>query len=296
MNSTTLITKARAFLAAAALVASLPASALQELTITHQKRVQANDFYMIGLLKLAASYSPEPIKFVETSEEISRARLEELVQEGDISVLWTGASAAIDQKLLPIRIPAYKGLMGHRIFIIRQGDQARFDAVQNLNDLQQIKMGQGKTWTDTNILAAAGMHMVTALKTDGLFYMLDGGRFDAFPRGVQEPWQELEAFGNLPLTVEQNLVVKYTMPYYFYFNKSDSQLAKVITEGLEKAIADKSFDDYFYSDPEVKRAIKKANLANRRIFTIANPALGPDTPLERKELWLDLDDLKKREL
>ncbi len=262
-----------------------------ELSIYHQKRILSNDHYMVGLLKLAASYTDERIKFVENGEEISRARIAEMVEDGDLSVLWTGASKAKDQRHIPVHIPVYKGMMGHRIFIIRQGDQARFDRVKSLEDLKQVAMGQGKTWTDTGILNAAGLRVVTTLKAEGLYYMLDGGRFDAFPRGVHEPWKEIEDHPKLALTVEKGIILKYTMPYYIYVSKTQPKLASVIYDGLNQAIADGSFDQYFFNDPEVKKALQKAKLGARRVYSINNPNIGPQTPLDREELWLDLANL-----
>ncbi|SMF24766.1 hypothetical protein SAMN02745866_01627 [Alteromonadaceae bacterium Bs31] len=275
----------------AVLLVLLSTVATAELTVYHQKRVLPNDRYMVGLLKLAASYTDERVTFSENSEEISRARIAEMVENGDLSILWTGASKAKDERYLPIHIPVYKGMMGHRVFIIRQGDQAKFDRVQSLDDLKNLRMGQGKTWSDTAILNAAGLSVVTSLKSEGLYYMLEGGRFDAFPRGVHEPWQEIVDHSHLPLTVEQGIILKYVMPYYIYVSKTQPKLATMIYSGLNKAIADGSFDQHFFNDPEVKNALQKANLGARRIYTINNPNIGPNTPLEREELWLDLANL-----
>ena len=62
--------------------------------------------------------------------------------------------------------------------------------------------------------------------------------------------------------------------------------------GLEAAIADGSFDQYFFNSPEVKEALTKANLSKRRAFRIDNPFLPKATPLNRKELFLDLTKIQ----
>ena len=49
--------------------------------------------------------------------------------------------------------------------------------------------------------------------------MLEGGRYDYFPRGVHEPWSEITARPHLPLTVEKHILVKYPMPAYLFVNK-----------------------------------------------------------------------------
>ena len=74
--------------------------------------------------------------------------------------------------------------MNHRLFFIRQGDQARFDNIKTLEDLKQIRFGQGRSWQDASILENAGLNVVKATKKPSLYHMLDGGRFDAFPPGA----------------------------------------------------------------------------------------------------------------
>jgi len=82
------------------------------------------------------------------------------------------------------------------------------------------------------------------------------------------------------------------MPFYFFTTKSNLKLAQDIELGLNRAIEDGSFERTFLSDPMIKSVIEKANLKERKIFKIDNPALPMETPLERKELWLDIDSLQ----
>src|SRR5690606_9783440 len=138
------------------------------------------------------------------------------------------------------------GLMSHRILLIRKGDQAHFDRVQTLDDLRQFSLGQVRTWQDSDILEKSGFKVVKITKKPGLFHMLDGARFDAFPRGANEAWNELAAFPTLALDVEKNLVLVYPLPTYFFVSKHRPEVAQDLEEGLEKMLADGSFDRYFY--------------------------------------------------
>jgi hypothetical protein len=255
--------------------------------VTNMKSNVQTD-YMNGLLKLALSYSSKNYVFSTTSEVYSRPRVMESVKSGAISVMWGGTSEEMERDFLPIRIDAYRGLMNHRLLFIRQGDQARFDRIKTLEDLKQIRFGQGRSWQDASILESAGLEVVKATKKPSLYHMLDGGRFDAFPRGANEVWTELTAFPDLKLTVEKNLVLIYPLPTYFFVTTKDPELAKDIEFGLESAIKDGAFNKYFYASPEVQEALEKADLANRRAIRINNPYLPKATPLDRKELWLDL--------
>ena len=118
--------------------------------------------------------------------------------------------------------------------------------------------------------------------------MLDGGRFDAFSRGVHEPFGELANHPNLKdLTVEKNLMLVYRMPFYLFVGKDNKALAKDLENGLNAAIADGSFNEVFFADPSVQDVLAKANMKNRRAFYLDNPTLHKDTPLDRAELWFD---------
>lgn len=286
-DSFTVFSTARALLLMAALNA-ISINAAEKKTVTTNMKSNVQTDYMNGLLKLALSYSDKEYIYATTPEVYSRPRVMESVKSGSISVMWGGTSEEMERDFIPIRIDAYRGLMNHRLFFIREGDQARFDQVKTLDDLKKIKFGQGRSWQDASILENAGLHVIKATKKPSLYYMLDGGRFDAFPRGANEVWTELTAFPNLKLTVEKNLVLIYPLPTYFFVSPKDPALAKDIEQGLEASIKDGKFDHYFYNSPEVKEALGKADLGNRRAIRIANPYLPKATPLDRKELWLDL--------
>lgn len=269
------------------LTISSAATAEQKTVITNMKSNVQTD-YMNGLLKLALSYSDTDYVYASTPEVYSRPRVMESVKSGSISVMWGGTSEEMERDFIPIRIDAYRGLMNHRLFFIREGDQARFDNIRTLEDLKKIKMGQGRSWQDASILESAGLDVVKATKKPSLYHMLEGGRFDAFPRGANEVWTELTAFPDLALTVEKRLVLIYPLPTYFFVTPQDPELAKDIEYGLESAIKDGAFDRYFYGSPEVQEALGKADLPNRHAIRINNPYLPKATPLDRKELWLDL--------
>lgn len=265
-----------------------PLKAAETKTVTTNMKSNVQTDYMNGLLRLALSYSDKNYAFSTTTEVYSRPRVVESVKSGVISVMWGGTSEEMERDFIPIRIDAYRGLMNHRLFFIRQGDQARFDNIKTLDDLKQIRLGQGRSWQDASILESAGLNVVKTTKKPSLYHMLDGGRFDAFPRGANEVWTELSAFPDLKLTVEKNLVLIYPLPTYFFVTHKDPALAKDIESGLESAIKDGAFNKYFYGSPEVQEALEKADLGNRRAIRITNPYLPKATPLDRKELLLDL--------
>lgn len=245
--------------------------------------------YCAGLLKLALEHSGTQYKFEYLDHQTgTQTREIEYVSGGKLSVMWTGTSTELEGLLRPIRVPLFKGLLGHRLLIIREGDQPRFDGIKSLDDLKNFTLGQGEGWADTEILKANKLNLVTAPKYHSLFFMLDGGRFDAFPRGVLEVWREVEkerqVNGN-QLRVEANLMLVYQMPMYFFVSRENEKLAKDIEKGLLAILENGKFDEHFFNDPMVKGALENGNLKNRRTFHLTNPTLPPNTPLDNKLMW-----------
>ena len=273
-----------------ALLAAAQALA-QPRTLIYNKALNVNQRYSVGLLELAFSYFPGKYELKETPEFYEQAKHFQEFEIGNIDVTWAGTEADLERRYRPIRIPLFKGLLGNRLFIIRQGDQARFDRVETLEDLKRIHLGQGRTWADTEILRANGLKVITTNKYVNLFPMLEGGRFDAFPRGAHEPWSEIKDWEHLNLTVEKRLLLVYRMPLYFFVKKTDQELGDDLEEGLNRAIADGSFDEYFFNSSLVRDVLKQANLQDRTAFMLENPKMTPETPVEREELWLNISDL-----
>ena len=262
-------------------------------TIHVNEATDGNGRYAMQMVNLALSKIDTQYTFKIDKSEVSQARNIEDVATGKSDLLWAATNQDMEDKLLPIRIPLYKGMLGHRIFIINPASQAKFDRVKTFEDLKAFSFGQGTTWADSDILASNGLKVVRTNKYQNLFYMLDGGRFDAFPRGVQEPWQELESNAKLPLAVEKHIMLVYRMPMYLFTTKGNTKLAADLELGLNRAIADGSFDRIFLNDPMVKSVMEKANLAQRIEFPLNNPTLPKETPLDRPELWLDITTLGK---
>ena len=259
-----------------------------------EKVLRANDSsdpngpYAVKMIDLALKHIDKKYKLQVGKEPYSQSKIVEEVATGGLDIFWNSSNAEKETTFRAVRIPLYKGLLGNRIFIINRDNQPKFDNIQTLSDLQKITIGQGKTWADTKILEANGLKVVKANKYDSLFYMVDGGRFDAFSRGVHEPFGELASHPELKdLTVEKNLMLVYRMPFYLFVSRDNKALADDLEIGLNRAIADGSFDQVFYSDPAVQDVMAKANMKHRRIIYLDNPTLSKETPLDRKELWFD---------
>lgn len=252
--------------------------------------VQGNnsiEVYAKGLLRLALSKVPGSYDLNESIPNTSEERMVSMLIDNQLDVVWYATTNDLEERLQPIRICIYRGLLGYRVLMIKTGTQNKFEGIKTLEDLKRVSLGQGRFWADTNVLTANNLNVVKVLKYESLFYMLDGGRFDAFPRGAHEPWSEMQRYPKLALDVEQNLLLSYTNPFYFFVNKSNTKLAADIERGLRIAIEDGSFNEYFFNDPTVKDVMAKANLNNRTLIRLENPGLPPKTPVNDKSLWFD---------
>lgn len=278
----------RIFIVSLTLIASLTHAKDQVIRV-NDNGTDPNAAYALKMIQLAIDHIDTKYKIEIIRDNFSQTKVNEEVRtNGALDLVWASSEASIESQLQPIRICLYKGLLGYRIFIINKANQYKFDQVKTIEDLKQLTVGQGKTWADTKILKANGFNVVTVTKYPNLFYMLDGGRFDGFPRGVHEPFGELAMRPELKdLTVEKNLMISYRMPFYLFTSHENKKLAADLNLGLERAIADGSFDREFYNDQNVKDVLAKANMKQRKVFYIDNPLLSKETPLDRKELWFD---------
>ena len=249
--------------------------------------------YPLDLIKHILKKTGKKYRLEALDKPLSYARRIEELNSGGLSFSTFSTRKHLEEKLRPIRIPVFKGLLGHRIFIIRKGDQARFSRVNTFDDLLELSAGQGSLWADTKVLKDAGIPTITSSKYEGLFYMLEGGRFDYFPRAVHEPFSEIAKRKQLPLTVEEDILVVYPLALYFFVGRDNTSLAKDIEYGFETAIADGSFDEFFFNHPLIVEMLEKANLNQRKVFRLSNHHMSKETPLDREEFWFDIKKLSK---
>ena len=226
-------------------------------------------------------------KWIFAKKPISQGQLVNILSKGRIlDLLWTMTSIEREKKLLPIRIPLYKGLLGHRVCLLNKGEHNKFKGIKSAQDFikKGYQIGQGFDWPDATILKSNGFSVYDAKKYKNIFKMLHKKRIDCFARGLPEPWREIKNFSQYDMIVDKHILFVYRAPIYFFVNKKNSTLALRIEKGLRTAIKDGSFDKLFYKyNGEL---LNKSQLNDRTIFTLNNPLLPPKTPINERELWL----------
>lgn len=111
----------------------------------------------------------------------SRAQLRLEQDDPGLQVMWAQSRDDLEETLLPIRIPIYRGLIGWRIPLVSAANKDLLASVRTLDDLRRLRFGQRQDWADTPILRANGLEVKTSQNYESLFRMLDAGRFEVFP-------------------------------------------------------------------------------------------------------------------
>jgi hypothetical protein len=255
-----------------------------------ESAVDKRNEYTEKLLKLVlkkteAKYGKAEVGY---GPAMSRDRLLRELERGElVQVADAPARSDFEDRLLPVRFPLRKGLLGYRLLLIDQKDKAKFANIESVDALKALRGGTGTQWSITRIWDQAGFQTVKENDYESLFKRLGLGQFDYFARGVNEVFDEYETRKNqLPnITIESSLALYVPLPTYYFVSPSKPVVAARIHEGLEAMLRDGSFEKLFqeyYGDD-----IKRANLPGRRILSIDNPTLSPLTPLDRKALWLN---------
>lgn len=225
------------------------------------------------LLKLVLPKTGKKYVVSVAKEASNQDRALSELEVGRYSVVDTGIGPDFESRFDAVYIPIDMGLTGWRIFIINKKQKEDFAKIKKLEQLKTKTAGQGTGWTDGLIIEKSGIKVETSSKIENLIQMVNAGRFDFFPLGVNETHGFLAEFGkNTPdLVVEDTLVLAYPFARLFYVKKGDTALAADIALGLEKAYEDGSYRNFIENHPFFKEGLAKSNLKNRTVIRIDNP-------------------------
>lgn len=257
-------------------------------TITYPRPIDDTDErtqYPIALLKLAldktgVNYELRPSDRILLSGKAMR----QLRENRQVNVVWSMTDIQREKDLNAIRIPIAKGLIGLRVFAVNDKKRAKFKNISSIEDMRGFVPVQGEDWPDTKILQANGFNVFTVPEFDEAYDFLKQGRGDFFPRSVIEITPELEKLGKgSNISLEPSYALYYPTAMYYFVSNNNKTLANLIESGLRRAKADGSFDKLFQST--YLPILDEINVSERTIFTIENPLLPDDTPLDDKSLW-----------
>lgn len=245
--------------------------------------------YPIRLLRAALDKSGEPFALQASPVPMVQDRsLREIAAGNQVDVFWSMTSIEREQYLLPVRIPIDKGLFGWRLFLTTEKNQHLTEDVQTIAQLKKLMILQGHDWPDTKILQSNKLKVITSNQYRSMFNMIATGRAELFPRSILEVWKEI-ALEKHQLRVDPRLSIYYPTALYFFVSKSQPALAQRIEKGLNQMIASGEFEQLFLE--EYGAELAEAVATKRRVIYLENPFLPKETPLDRKELWVDVEAL-----
>jgi hypothetical protein len=289
------LTKPSIFFLLACLLMSSTFSAYAE-TTKKVERIRIQDLekindpiatYIVEILALAIKKSGEAYIIEKLSgETIPQVRqiVDMSQNRGQLDVIWTMTSDEREREILPIRVPIDKGFFGWRIAFVN-GDQSNLlHSVKTQADLAKFKAGQGYLWPDTEIMRSNGLPVVTG-SDETLANMLTAKRFDYFPRPIIAIWNEQKNQKDFSkFAIDTTFVLHYPTAFYFFVAPKQTKLAADLTRGLERAVADGSFDLVF--NKYFRSYIQQADINNRVIFELNNPLIKANSlPLDKAKYW-----------
>ena len=245
--------------------------------------------YRWKLLELVLAYERDTageVRLQPYAEDVTQNRGIALMQAGAIDVIALGTNEERERQMRPVRIDILRGIVGFRLLVIRAADQPRIARIDAGALPRQLSFGLNSQWADLPIMRANGYTVVTSPVYENLFEMLAAGRFDAFPRGLNEARRELEErkLTYPQLAIEESKALFFPFPVYFWVNNNNPALAQRIERGLKRALADGSFRRLF----ESHHAVEIAALRNekRQVVYLTNPTLPAGTlPPDTRWWW-----------
>jgi hypothetical protein len=223
----------------------------------------------LALAKTEDTYGKTEIKTNPHASGRERQRAI-LKNNAGIDVIWSSTNSTRETQLLAIKFNLLRDLSNKKILLIRKEDKEKFSTIKSLADLRKFKAGTGSHWQDTHTLQHNDMPLVTSWDYEPMFKMLTAKRFDYMIRGSQEIWAEIEQHSELPIMAEENLLVTYEQPVYFFVNPKNIKLAERIKTGLEIADKDGSLNKLFLSIPSFKQGYDEVNNKKRTLIKMQN--------------------------
>ena len=249
--------------------------------------------YFKSLATLAIEKSKEdfPYQRVVTlgGQQTTQGRSIILLKRDFVNLYWSGTNIEREQTLIPIRIPLFKGLLGYRMFIVREDNIDQFSDISP-EELKEKVACQGEHWPDSDILEANGYAVLRVTRFDLMFKMLILKRCDYFPRAIFEGYGEFEqaklTYPNL--AVFDDTLLHYPFPIYFFTNEQHPVLAKQIHYGLMKAHEDGSLEALMRNHTSTLNIFPLDKWRNKNYIHLSNDFLPDISDVEHSTLWLKL--------
>ncbi|MBW8191053.1 transporter substrate-binding domain-containing protein [Neiella marina] len=223
--------------------------------------------------------------FINTGRMKNERAVRRLESGGAENIHFGLTSLELEQRLIPIRIPIRMGALNYRLLLIHKNDLEKFAQVKTLEQLKKLQVGLGAHWVTRKVLEPEGFKVIPSNTYEGLFKMLEMGRYDYTIRGPHEIYGELELFRDEApnMVIEPTLALHIVAPFYIFVSPHEPVLAERIEKGLSNMVHSGRLREMFLD--HYQDHIEKAQIPQRNIIHVPNRLLPNETPIGDDALW-----------
>lgn len=240
--------------------------------------------YPIQLMQLALSQQEnEHYQLAPSDMNVPKGRNFHMLTQGKhLHFLWSTATQERVENYHEVPFPIMKGAFGLRLALVHNTQKNQFESVKTVEDLQFFIPGQMHIWTDAKIFKHNDINVYDSPSYEVLFEMLAKKRFDYFPRAIVEVGAELAGRTEMPITLDQHILIHYPTALYFY--TYSQQLSELVLTGLDTIVKSGEFEQLFQAHHATQ--MQHLKLEQRTVINLENPFAPKNLPLQRDELWL----------
>ncbi|MEX0299346.1 MAG: hypothetical protein AB3N28_09770 [Kordiimonas sp.] len=256
---------------------------------------QPNADYEVKLLRIALDHMPgqHTITFVPISYSQGRAFRELARGTAPINILYSGYSKEREAITRMVYVPLTRGLLGNRMFIIHEKDDALFKNITHLEQLtNRITVGVGTTRPEEIILPSAGFSIVRS-PGNQLIPMFLRGRFTSLLYGLDEidlVYSDItNQQTNRSTIINKDILLSYKFDSFFFVQPGDDIRANLVEEGLKRAYASGAFMEHFRNFPPIQVGLSLFDTHKPKVFKIVNPDLSTAVKNIPANYWHDFD-------
>ncbi|MEC5386456.1 hypothetical protein VVD49_12030 [Uliginosibacterium sp. H3] len=196
--------------------------------------------YYTKLLEAAlrnAGYEPR-FEWIATAPQ---ARIWRMLSDNDISLMWGVQTTERDTQFASVTNNLTNGLIGQRVFLVKQGQEGAYASVRSLDDLRALGKvgGVGTGWFDAELWQLNKLPvLVKAGDWRLLFRMVASGdrNVDYVVRGINEIVNE--ARDHPGLAIESHLILMHDRDMRFYLSPAATRYKSIIERALAQADLD----------------------------------------------------------
>lgn len=191
----------------------------------------------------------------------------------DVCVTVAGNPKFAQGDYLPVYQPLMFGLLGHRLMIIRESDQAEFAHLTNVQQLQQKIFGVPATWADAQLFRDNHCRVNEEGDLVATFRRLKAGECDYVALGANEVFATFKDVAQPlgGLTIAHSVQLYYPFALVFYVNPDEPALARSLELGLHNLASSGRFKQLFGDFCAAQ--LQLSQLSERREIGLHNPQI-----------------------